>query len=204
MTEEAPTDGSNGSKPAPATDEGEKTVSHPHRCEANGPTSLSSSASRMVCSLISCGILLAHALLLWGQIDPQWSVYVCKCCNLVEEYDILFDQNMMIAPTCTLTECLPFFLLQDDQIDVDIAASNRTEGLIDGMVDKTSKSFDHNFQYELIALTYFDIIKELWKMNNAGAQFAAFILFLTGAIWPHCMLLLLHIYVSLLLSHFGL
>lgn len=87
---------------------------------------------------------------------------------------------------------------QDDQINVDIAAANKTEALIDGMVDETSKSFDHNFQYELIALTYFDIIKELWKLDNAGAQFAAFILFTTGAIWPHCMLLLLHINVSLM------
>lgn len=54
-------------------------------------------------------------------------------------------------------------------------------------------------QKEIIALTYFDIIKQLWKLDNAGAKFASFILFTTGAIWPHCLLLLLHFYVSFLI-----
>jgi hypothetical protein len=44
--------------------------------------SLASTTSKRVCILISLGIALTHALLLWGQIDPQWSVYVCEFCLL--------------------------------------------------------------------------------------------------------------------------
>lgn len=92
-------------------------------------------------------------------------------------------------------------IIADDKIDVDIAASNKTEDLIGGFMDETSKSFDHNLQKEIIALTYFDIIKELWKLDSSGAKFASFILFTTGAIWPHCMLLLLHFYVSIMMFY---
>lgn len=43
--------------------------------------SLASTTSKRVCILISFGIVSTHALLLWGQIDPQWSIYVCELCS---------------------------------------------------------------------------------------------------------------------------
>lgn len=42
-------------------------------------SSLASTTSKCVRALISLGIILTHVLLLWGQVDPMWSVYVCKC-----------------------------------------------------------------------------------------------------------------------------
>ena len=54
-------------------------VDAPPVCHGYSRSSLASTSSRTVCILISCGIVVAHALLLWGQIDPQWSVYVCEC-----------------------------------------------------------------------------------------------------------------------------
>lgn len=50
-----------------------------------GNVSLASTTSTPVCILTSCGIGLSHALLLWGQIVPQWSIYLCKiiCLDII-------------------------------------------------------------------------------------------------------------------------
>ena len=59
---------------------------------------------------------------------------------------------------------------EDDDVYIDITAANKTEDLISTFVDETSKSLEHNSQYEVIALTYFDIIQQLWKLDNPGAR----------------------------------